>query len=388
MRISYVLLSATFGMHQYTADLANRMTHAGHDTHVVTTKQAPRDRYAPDVFIHTPIETNTTGFSLEALQPSAIRRCFDAICRVKPDIIHFTGPHLWNVPLMQVLSNQNIPMVHTIHDLHPHVGAVYGRLLYLWNGQVRRTADHLLVHGQCYYKELLTRGVPSSRLTCSPLTHLFVSYRQEQALRQSPPPIHYEPWALFLGRLRLYKGLESLVEAARQLDSEEQQPIGVTIGGQGQLDKLVPHPLPANVEVRNRLITDKEAVDLFSRCGVVVLPYIEASQSALAAAAYFFHKPVIVTQVGALPEYVVHGETGWVLTPDDPVALAQALKTTLEDRTRLVQMGQAGRAWYEQQRQAEKVTLQKMYVGLARNGICNDVITGVTQAETPMAKSA
>jgi starch synthase len=122
--------------------------------------------------------------------------------------------------------------------------------------------------------------------------------------------------------------------------------------------------IPANVDVRNRLVGDDETIDLFRWCGLVVLPYIEASQSALVATAYFFHKPVIVTDVGALPEYVVEGETGWVIPPRDPQALAGALHGALTDRARLVRMGQAGREWYERQRQAEEVVLGEMYAGL------------------------
>lgn len=47
MRIVYVLLSPTFGMHQYTADLANRMAEQGHAVVLVTTTTFARDRYSP-----------------------------------------------------------------------------------------------------------------------------------------------------------------------------------------------------------------------------------------------------------------------------------------------------------------------------------------------------
>jgi glycosyltransferase involved in cell wall biosynthesis len=50
----------------------------------------------------------------------------------------------------------------------------------------------------------------------------------------------------------------------------------------------------------------------------LVLPYRDATQSALVAHAYFFRKPAIVTRTGALPEYVVEGETGWVVPRADP----------------------------------------------------------------------
>ena len=67
MRLCYVLLSPTFGMHQYTADIANRMANAGHEVHLVTTRRYPPDRYAPGVTVHTPVGERNTGLSLDAL---------------------------------------------------------------------------------------------------------------------------------------------------------------------------------------------------------------------------------------------------------------------------------------------------------------------------------
>ncbi len=364
MRICYVLLSATFGMHQYTAGLANRMAEAGHGVHLVTTKHAPRDRYGPDVGIRTPVETTSTGLSWEAMRVQQLRRALEAIRQVKPDVIHFTGPHLWNVFLMRTLQAQSIPICHTIHDLHPHEGAFYGRLLYLWNRGVRDSADQLLVHGKRFRGEMLSQGITPSRVTCIPLMHLFLSHAHERRLLQSPAAIHYEPWALFFARFEIYKGLPVLIEAARRMISTRQASPSVLLAGRGRLEKLNLGPVPSNVEVRNRLINDQEAIDLFSRCGLVVLPYIEASQSALVAAAYCFRKPVLVTRAGALPEYVVEGETGWVIPPNDPQALANRLERVLKDRERLERMGQAGRDWYDRERQTERETLRELYTDM------------------------
>ena len=248
--------------------------------------------------------------------------------------------------------------MHTLHDLHPHVGAGYGRLLYLWNGWVRREAGYLLVLGERYREELLALGVAPWRVTCTRLTHLFVSYERQVALEQSPPEVGYEPWALFIGRLEAYKGLDVLVEAARRVEDYGPR---VVIAGEGRLERYVRGPLPGNVELRKWLVGDDEAVELFRRCGLVVLPYIEASQSALVAAAYFFRKPVVVSDAGALAEYVVEGETGWVVPRGDAQALAEALHDALGDPQRLAEMGRAGRDWYERQRQAEEEALQAMY---------------------------
>ena len=79
------------------------------------------------------------------------------------------------------------------------------------------------------------------------------------------------------------------------------------------------------------------------------------------SAAYFFHKPVIVTQTGALAEYVVEGETGWVIPPRNPHALADVLRTALSDPARLARMGQSARTWYDRQRELETVALRNMY---------------------------
>jgi glycosyltransferase involved in cell wall biosynthesis len=385
MRLCYVLLSPTWGMHQYTADLANRMAAAGHEVHLVTTRRTPRDRYAPAVVIHTPIDTRDRGFSPYGLlsAPFVVHQALSTVRQVAPDAVHLTGAHLVNPLLLLALRQEGLPAVHTLHDLHPHAGSAYGRLLYLWNGWVRREADHLLVHGRRYREELLavspqggrdavppsTRdavaiamGVEPSRVTCTLLTHLFVGYDRQQALEQSPPDVSYEPWALLIGRLEAYKGLDVLVEAARQVEGRG---VGVVIAGPGRLERYVRGPLPANVELRPWLAGDDEAVELFRRCGLIVLPYLEASQSALVAAAYFFRKPVLVSRVGALPEYVVEGETGWVVPAGDPQALAEALAAALADPQRLARMGRAGRSWYEQQRRAEGAALQAMYASLA-----------------------
>jgi glycosyltransferase involved in cell wall biosynthesis len=97
----------------------------------------------------------------------------------------------------------------------------------------------------------------------------------------------------------------------------------------------------------------------------LVLPYVDASQSALIAAAYFFRKPVLITRTGALPEYVEDGHTGLVMEPDHPASFARCLEEMVSDPVRLAQMGSAGRLWYDVQRAVEMRTMTEMYLRLA-----------------------
>lgn len=359
MRIAFVLLSPTFGMHQYTADLANRMADEGIETFLVTTTTFVSDRYSPAVRVVTPITARGTGFAPEGLRVGGLQRVRKAIQAIAPDVVHFTGVHAWNVALVRWLRRQGIPVVHTLHDLDPHQGVRFARLIRLWNRLIVASADHLLVHGQVYARRLASSGCQPDRITCTPLLHLFLSYTGFAGLDESE--VHYGHWGLFFGRLESYKGVAQLIAAERMLTGLRSGP-RLVVAGMGTVDAAA--PLPSTIEVRNHRIQDAEAVDLFQRCGVLVMPYLDGTQSALTAAAYYFAKPVIVTQVGALPEYVQPGITGWIVPPGDIAALAGALNEALSDGEQLRRMGEAGRAWYEAQRSVEQMTLLEMYRGM------------------------
>lgn len=367
LRLCYILLSPTFGMHQYTADYANRMAAAGHEVHLVTTAGYPADRYAPEVQVHTPITTTDTGFNLTAVRhaPVALRAILGVLQNWPPDVIHFTGPHLWNPLLLMRLRLLGIPTLHTLHDLDPHPGSPYGPLLHLWNRAVLHTATHILVHGQCYAQRLSRYPV-----THLPLLHLFLGYSHMAALTPSPHGLLASafslaltpsaPTVLFFGRLEKYKGVSVLLEAWARYKAAGGAG-RLILAGNGALTSLWPHALPPEVEVRNRRIEDDEALALFQACSLVVLPYIGATQSALIPAAYAFGKPVIATRSGALPEYVREGETGWLIPPGDAAALAEALSLSLSDADGLKTTGKAGWLWYNKMLGEEERRLLALY---------------------------
>jgi glycosyltransferase involved in cell wall biosynthesis len=347
------------------ADTSNRSSTligmTGHETHLVTTCRYPSDRYAPDVLVHTPVSCDSTGFDQSGLDLAAVQATIRTIRRIKPDLVHITGPHLWNIPLLIALRKANIPVIQTIHDLVPHPGADHRYFIYLWNTLIRKLTSHLLVHGECYQRQLLMMGTPEDQVTYTPLLHLFLGYPPLEARPHTDLESSYERYVLFFGRFKSYKGLPHLLKSWKQ---GRQNGARLVLAGPGDLDALWSDPLPPKVEVRNRIIQDKEALDLFRRCSLVVLPYTGATQSALIAAAYHFNKPVIVSQSGALPEYVLHGQSGWVVPPADADALARYLKIGLADPARLQQMGAVGRAWYDKQRRVEERTLLSMYISL------------------------
>jgi starch synthase len=361
MRICYVLLSPTFGMHQYTADLANRMARAGLTVDLVTTVHHPGDRYLPQITVHTPVANRTTGFSPEGAQMGAAAAVARTVQDINPDLVHITGPHLWNIFILRQLRRAGIPTAHTIHDLDPHPGTVSGPLLHLWNRWVMHLSDQIVVHAIRYRERLVGRCLPEDRVTCTPLLHLFLGHTWLAEVEHLAEEVRYEPCVLFFGRLERYKGVDHLLAAWAMMDGDAGRNAHLILAGPGDLEHLWPGPLPPGVEVHNHLIEDDQALRLFRRCGLLALPYMGATQSALIPAAYFFRKPVIAAPSGALEEYVEHGETGWLVEPGHPPSLARCLSAALSDVDRLARMGAAGRVWYDARRDAEEEALRRMY---------------------------
>ena len=267
---------------------------------------------------------------------------------------------------MSALQEKGIPVIHTLHDLDPHPGSLYGSLLHVWNRRIARTADHVLVHGHRYAERVRKLGAPTERITYVPLLHLFLGHTWLGQLEQLTDGVSYEPMILFFGRLERYKGLDNLLTAwSMMMGADGDTGTQLLVAGPGRLERIWAGALPASVEFLNRLISDEEAIALFRRAAMLVLPYTGATQSALIPAAYFFRKPVLVSPSGALHEYVEDGRTGWVVESAHPPSLARCLAAAIGDIDRLARMGEAGRVWYEGRRAQEEATLLGLYTHMA-----------------------
>jgi glycosyltransferase involved in cell wall biosynthesis len=78
-----------------------------------------------------------------------------------------------------------------------------------------------------------------------------------------------------------------------------------------------------------------------------MLPSLAEGYGMSVVEAMSFGKPVIASNISALPELVKEGETGLLVPPDDPDRLFEAMRTLMEDRDLRVRMGQAARAAFE-----------------------------------------
>lgn len=123
-------------------------------------------------------------------------------------------------------------------------------------------------------------------------------------------------YLLFFGLIREYKGLDILLEAWSRVRRDGQKLI---VAGEFYDDKERYAPLfarlGASVVLHDRFIADADVKYYFSVADALVLPYRTATQSGVTQIAYNFHLPMIVTDVGGLPEIVPDDKVGYVCPP-------------------------------------------------------------------------
>ncbi|MDX1937255.1 MAG: glycosyltransferase, partial [Flavihumibacter sp.] len=122
------------------------------------------------------------------------------------------------------------------------------------------------------------------------------------------------------GFIRKYKGLDVLLQALQQLQQQGQS-YKLIIAGEFYEDLEKYQQLIDQLGIRNQLILKTDFIPnhevglYFAAADVVVQPYKNATQSGVTPLAYHFEKPMIVTNVGALPDYVPHNKAGLVCKP-------------------------------------------------------------------------
>ncbi len=156
-----------------------------------------------------------------------------------------------------------------------------------------------------------------------------------------------EPYFLFVGVLRYYKGAQFLVQAAKTLGAK------VLIAGTGPKEESL-ISLAAEIGADNVIfagqVTDAEKVALLKHCRALVLPShlrSEAYGMVLVEAA-MFGRPLISCEIGTGTSFVNENEeTGFVVEPESPERLSWAMNMLLRDKKLSDKMGCAARARYE-----------------------------------------
>jgi glycosyltransferase involved in cell wall biosynthesis len=136
-------------------------------------------------------------------------------------------------------------------------------------------------------------------------------------------------YILFFGFIRGYKGLDLLLQAMAEPGMKESG-IKLIVAGEFYENAQPYHDIIAARGISEQLILatdfipDGEVKYFFGAADLIVRPYKTATQSGISQMAYHFEKPMVVTNVGGLPDIVPHGKAGYVVEPE-PTAISTAI---------------------------------------------------------------
>ncbi|MBA7511768.1 Alpha-maltose-1-phosphate synthase [subsurface metagenome] len=256
-----------------------------------------------------------------------------------PDIVHLQGEHPW-LNLTLPFLRRRYPLVITVHDVVLHVGDTKSRKIPSFVHKLStRYADEIIVHGEKLKKQMMEKSnklVNNVHVLPRGVNSIYKRFLKNEVREE-------DNLILFFGRIWEYKGLQYLIEA-EPLITEKVPTAKIVIAGTGEdfrkYTRMMVHK--EKFIVHNRLIPSSMVGQLFQKASVVVVPYIEASQSGIVPLAYAFKKPVVVTDVGSIPEVVDNGKTGYIVPPKDPEKLAEAIIDLLRDKEKRREMGENG----------------------------------------------
>ncbi len=225
--------------------------------------------------------------------------CFGTICRI-------------------IKRNKHSRIVTIIDNLIPHESRPGDRLLsQYWIGSV----DGCIAMSKSVMEDLEKFDAHKPKLYCPhPLYDNFGDpIPKQEALKR----LNLDPgfrYVLFFGFIRDYKGLDLLLEAFSD-DRLRQLKIKLLVAGEFYCDPKPYHEIIANhrleeqVIMSNDFIPDSRVLNYFCAADLVVQPYKSATQSGVTQIAYHFNKPMIITDVGGLAEFVPHEKVGYVVEP-------------------------------------------------------------------------
>lgn len=283
-------------------------------------------------FDNDTFKIENTHYTLHTASPANWKATAKHINTMKPDMLIIQWWHPYFAPCYNSLVkhlDSGIKVLFVCHNVFPHERFPMDRKL---TRSTLRRGDYCIVHSQQDAQDLLSikpDAVYEKAVLPTYNAFKFTDMNKAEA-RKLLNITDSEKVLLFFGFVREYKGLRHLIAAMPTIRKQYSDARLLIVGDFGKNKEEYVQLIEntgekAAIQVFDGYTPDREVEKFFAASDLVVLPYISATQSAVVQVAYGFDKPVVVTNVGGLPEVVLDGKTGYVVQPESPQQIAEAV---------------------------------------------------------------
>jgi len=321
------------GLASFNERMAEELIHQGHEVKIYTfTLQYPnflfpgKTQYSDD----PKPEKLTIIPALNSVNPFNWIRLGLKIRKEKADVIiskfwlPFMGPSLGTV--IRLAKRKNTTTISVLDNIIPHEKRIGDFVLAKYFvGAIDKFVAMSASVKEDMMKFTKTKQV---KLVAHPIYDNYGEILDKNEARKYLKLDKSEKLVMFFGFIRDYKGLDLLLQAMADNRIKDKNikciVAGEYYGNKEKYDKLI-----EELNIKDRLIlktdfiANEDVKYYFSAADLIVQPYKTATQSGISQIAYHFEKPMIVTNVGGLPEIVENGKTGYVVERDaDEIANA------------------------------------------------------------------
>lgn len=270
--------------------------------------------------------------AINSVNPINWIRVGNRLRRLKPDLIivrfwlPFMGPALGTI-LRSVKKNRHTRVLCIADNIIPHEKRPGDKL---FTRYFLKPCDAFITMSRKVMDDLVAFGnnKPARQVT-HPLYDNFGEPVAKQDARARLGIDTGQKLLLFFGFIRKYKGLDLLLEAMADPRIREQG-IKLLVAGEFYEEEKPYQELIRQLAIEDLLllhtdfIPDSEVRYYLSAADAVVQPYRNATQSGVTPLAYHFEVPMLVTNVGGLPDLVPHNKSGLIVEPN-PAAIAEGI---------------------------------------------------------------
>ena len=309
------------GIADFNEALANELIAQGNEVEIISfSLQYPSFLFPGKSQYLTTFEKNTS-FKIHSLinsiNPISWSRTVRFIQQINPDFIlfrfwiPFMGPSLGTIA--KKLKKTGFPVFAITDNVIPHERRIGDDLLTKY---FLKNCDGFITMSNAVSENISKFTNNSNTLTLfHPIYSTFGACSSKEEALDNLKLLN-KKYLLFFGLVREYKGLEIALKAMSHPLIKELD-LSLIVAGEFYSSKekylnLIDKLKLDNVIVHDEFIPKEKVKYYFGAADAFVQPYISATQSGITQVAYHFNTPMIVTNVGGLPEIVEHGKQGYV----------------------------------------------------------------------------